>query len=373
MRIFYLLKKEFIELFRQKELLPLLFIAPILQVIILGYVVKTDIVHIPVEIVNLSKNKHADRIINRIGQGTLFNVKGISYQNKDYIEILKKGEVKAIILFRDSPGKVDKKSGTVSPLQYPEIQILMDGVDSNTSSIAAGYFNGIIREYILKDIGSHGVELPVENKTLIRFNPRLQSINYMGPGIVALLLTILTLFLTSVSIVREKEQQTMDTLLISQLTPLEIYLGKALPLAIIGILDMFMGIAVVVLWFQIPIRGNLLYLLLAGLVFLAAILSYALMISTIAGTQQQALFFSWFSMVTFILLSGLFTPTDNVPVALQFLVKINPLVYLIKIIREIFLKGNGIDYFYKDLLALTAIAGVIISLSLANFKRLVSK
>ena len=165
----------------------------------------------------------------------------------------------------------------------------------------------------------------------------------------------------------------MDTLLISRMKPIEIYIGKALPLAIIGIIQMFLGLGVVVSWFKIPIRGNLLYLLLAAVVFLAAILSYALMISTIVATQQQALFFSWFSMVTFILLSGLLTPTENVPDAFQFLVKINPLAYLIKIIREIFLKGNGIEYFYKDLLALITIAVVIISLSLLNFKRFISK
>jgi len=373
MRLFYLVKKELIEIIRQKELLPLLFIAPIIQIIVLGYVVKTDIEHIPVDIVNLSKSKHAVRMINRIQHTPLFNVKHISYQNKDIEETLKKGEVKAVVLFRDSFDSVDKKMKQETPLKYPEIQILMDGIDSNTSSIAAGYFNGIIKNYILTDIGKWGFHLPVENKTLIRFNPRLQSINYMGPGIVALLLTILTLFLTSVSIVREKEQQTMDTLLISQLTPIEIYIGKALPLAIIGTIQMFVGLGVVVLWFNIPIRGNLLYLLLAAVVFLAAILSYALMISTIVATQQQALFFSWFSMVTFILLSGLFTPTENVPDAFQFLVKINPLAYLIKIIREIFLKGNGIEYFYKDLLALITIAAVFISLSLLNFKRFISK
>jgi ABC-2 type transport system permease protein len=373
MRIFYLLKKEFIEIFRQKELLPLLFIAPIIQIIILGYVVKTDIENIPVEILNLSHSKHSSRIINRIQNTPLFNVKQVSYQNKDVVETLRKGDVKAIILFRDSFTSIDKKTEKKSPLNYPEIQILMDGVDSNTSSVAAGYFNGIIKKYILTDINKWGFGLPVENKTLIRFNPRLQSINYMGPGIVALLLTILTLFLTSVSIVREKEQQTMDTLLISRLTPLEIYIGKALPLGIIGTIQMFIGLGVVVLWFKIPIRGNLLYLLIAAVVFLAAILSYALMISTISATQQQALFFSWFSMVTFILLSGLFTPTENVPDAFQFLVKINPLAYLIKIIREVFLKGNGIEYFYKDLLSLISIAVVIISLSLFNFKRFVSK
>jgi ABC-2 type transport system permease protein len=373
MRLFYLVKKEFIEIFRQKELLPLLFIAPILQIIVLGYVVKTDIENIPVDIVNLSKSKHAVRIINRIRHTPLFNVKHISHQNKDIEETLKNGDVKAVILFRDSFDSVDKKMKQETPLKYPEIQILMDGIDSNTSSIAAGYFNGIIKKYILTDISKWGFHLPVENKTLIRFNPRLQSINYMGPGIVALLLTILTLFLTSVSIVREKEQQTMDTLLISRLTSIEIYIGKALPLAIIGTIQMFIGLGVVVLWFNIPIRGNLLYLLLAAVIFLAAILSYALMISTIAATQQQALFFSWFSLVTFVLLSGLFTPTENVPDAFQFLVKINPVAYLIKIIREIFLKGNGIEYFYKDLLALITIAAVIITLSLLNFKRFISK
>lgn len=373
MRLFYLVKKELIELFRQKELLPLIFVAPLLQIIILGYVVNTDIERVPVEIVNLSQNQTANRIIHRIESSPLFVVKGIYYQNRDHVETLKRGQVNAVILFRDAITTVDREKKIKNPSTYPEIQILMDGIDSNTSSIATGYFNGIIKKFILADIGRRGITMPVENKTLIRYNPRLKSINYMGPGIVALLLTILTLFLTSVSIVREKEQQTMDTLLISPLTPLEIYIGKALPMAIIAIVDMFIGVAVVVLWFNIPVRGNLLYLVLAAVVFLAALLSYALMISTFAATQQQGLFFAWFSMVNFILLSGTFTPTQNVPAAFQFLVKINPVAYLIKIIREIFLKGNGIEYFYKDLLALTAIAVVIITISLLNFKRFISK
>ncbi len=370
MRIRYLVKKEFIEIFRQKELLPLLFIAPMIMITILGYIVKTDIENLPVDIINLSKNKASYRIINRIKQTPLFNLKHVFYENRDTIDTLKRGDVKAVIIFRDS---LEKPLSKDTPARYPEIQVLMDGVDSNTSAVAAGYFNGILKNYILFDIGRTGIGLPVETKTLIRFNPELKSINYMGPGIVALLLTILTLFFTSISIVREKEQQTMDTLLISRLTPIEIYIGKAVPMAVIGLIHMFIGLTVVMLWFKIPIRGNLLYLLLAAFIFLATILSYALLISTLATTQQQALFFSWFSMVTFILLSGLFTPTQNVPVGLQFLVKINPLAYLIKIIREIFLKGNGIEYFYKDLLSLAAITVVIMTISLLNFKRFISK
>ena len=370
MRIRYLVKKELIEIFRQKELLPMLFIAPLIMITILGYVVKTDIENLPVDIINLSKNKAAYRIINRIKQSPLFNVKHLFYKNREAVDTLKKGDIKAVIIFRDS---LEKSLSKDIPTRYPEIQVLMDGVDSNTSAVAAGYFNGILKHYILNDIGRSGFNIPVETKTLIRFNPALKSINYMGPGIVALLLTILTLFFTSISIVREKEQQTMDTLLISRLRPIEIYIGKAVPMAIIGLIHMCIGLTVVMLWFKIPIRGNLLYLLLAAFIFLAAILSYALLISILASTQQQALFFSWFSMVTFILLSGLFTPTQNVPAGLQFLVKINPLAYLVKIIREIFLKGSGIEYFYKDLLSLAVITVVIMTISLLNFKRFISK
>lgn len=367
MKVIYLVKKEFIEIFRQKELLPLMLIAPIVMIILLGYVVTTDIDNIPVEIINLSRNKTTNKIINRIIHSPLFNVKKISFENRNNIETFKSGDIKAIIIFRDG---FDKKA---SYLKYPEIQILMDGIDSNTSSIAAGYFNGIIKKYLLYDMKKMGKKLPVENKTLIRFNPELRSINYMGPGIVALLLTILSLFLTSVSIVREKEQQTMDTLLISRLTPIEIYLGKSLPMAIIGLLQMIIGIFVVIFWFRIPIRGNLLYLFMAAIIFLSANLSYALLISTITATQQQAMFFSWFSMMTFILLSGLFTPVENIPSGLRFLADINPVRYLIKIIREIFLKGNGIEYFYKDILSLIIIATVIITISTINFKRFISK
>ena len=367
MKIFCLLKKEFIEISRQKELFPLIFIAPVIMIILLGYVIKTDIKNVPVEIINLSKNKTTHKIITRINNSPLFNVKNIYSENRNNIKTLKKGRAKAIIIFRD---RLNKES---THLNYPEIQILMDGIDSNTSSLAAGYFNGIIKKYIMEDIDKKGWTLPVENKTLIRFNPKLLSINYMGPGIVALLLTILTLFFTSISIVREKEQQTLDVLLVSRLTPIEIFIGKALPMAIIGLVQMTIGIFIVLLWFDIPIRGNLVYLFLSAIIFLSAILSYALLISTLVSTQQQALFFSWFSLVTFILLSGLFTPVENIPSGIRFLADINPVRYLIKIIREIFLKGNGIEYFYIDLIYLIILAAVAITISTFSFKRFISK
>lgn len=367
MKIFYLIKKEFLETVRQREMLFLMLVAPILQIIILGSIVTTDIKNVPVDIVNLSTNSSAERIINRIIRSPLFNVRYIYRNNRNYLEILKKGKVKAVILMRESK---TKKSGFFN---YPEVQVLSDGVDANSSRIATGYFNGILRNYILEDVEKYGKSPVVKGMPLIRYNPELRSINYMGPGIVALLLTTITLFLTSISLVREKEQQTLDTLLISRLKPFEIYLGKVLPMGIIGLVDMAIGVFVVVLWFDIPVRGNMFLLFISSVIYLSAILSYGMLISIFSSSQQQALFFSWFSLITFILLSGLFTPVENIPSGLKWLVNINPLSYLIRIIREIFLKGNSIGYFVKDLGILALIAIIISSFSIFNFKKFISK
>lgn len=367
MKIFYLIKKEFLEIFRQRELVFMMLIAPVFQLILLGYIVTTDIKNVPVGIIDLSTGKSTTRIINRISGSGLFDVKNISRVNRDSVKELKRGDVKAVILFRDPI-----KTGGSIP-RYPEVQILLDGVDSNSSRIAAGYFNGIIKNYILDDLESMGISPLVKSRSLIRFNPELRSINYMGPGIVALLLTIITLFITSISLVREKEQQTIDTLLISRLRPYEIYIGKALPMGIVGLLNMGIGVLVAVLWFNIPVRGNLIYLFISAIIYLMAILSYGMLISIFSSSQQQSLFYSWFSLITFILLSGLFTPVENIPYGLRWLVSINPLSYLIRIIREIFLKGNGIEQFYGDLLSLGLIAIVISLISIFNFKKFISK
>jgi len=395
MRLFYLFKKEILEVFRQKEMVAVLFIAPLLQTILLGYVVRTDIQNIPVEIVNLSSSPDAFRLVNRITHSPLFQVTGLHRRPLDYQEIFKKGQAKAVIVFRDeemttAPGRLKGASGlaggkegpasgngesgaaTLRPaslLPRPSVQILMDGADANSAMIATGYFYGVIKRYLEDLLADQGQQLPLQPQTLIRFNPSLNSIHYMGPGIVALLLTITTMFLTAIALVREKEQQTLDTLLISRLTPVEIFLGKTLPMALIGLVEMTLGIVVVLLLFRIHLRGSLGLLFMAALVFLFSILSVGFLISLISQTQQQALFFSWFTMVLFLMLSGLLTPVENIPSVFQWLVEINPLRYLVKIIREIFLKGNGLAYFWKDLVVMGVVGFVSFFLSLLNFRR----
>ncbi|HEX7502521.1 MAG TPA: ABC transporter permease, partial [Acidobacteriota bacterium] len=150
MKLFYLVKKELIEITRQKELLFLMFVGPVIQIIVLGYVISTDIRHVPVGIVNLARGQAAGRIIERVRQTPLFDVRHEGSRSEDYIYPLKKGEVKAMLIFRDA---LDEKRNV---LKYPEVQILMDGIDSNTSMIAAGYFNGIIKNYVLNDMEKQG-------------------------------------------------------------------------------------------------------------------------------------------------------------------------------------------------------------------------
>ncbi len=367
MRIFYLMKKEIIEILRQKQMIFMIVVSPIFQLILFGYIATTDVKNLPVEIINISNSKYAVEIINRIKSSPLFVVKKVSSRYDNPVKNMKEGKIRAAILFRNP---FDKKR---NPLGFPEIEILMDGVDSNSSLIAAGYFNGIISNYLTEIMEKKGVKTPIRSKSLIRYNPELKSINYMGPAIVAMLLTVIAIFLTSSSLVREKEQQTIDTLMISRLSPIEIYLGKALPMLLIGILEMFMGVVFVVLWFRIPMKGNMFELLFASMIYLTAILSIALLISTFTKTQQESMFFAWFSMITFILLSGLYTPIENIPIGLRWITYINPLQYLMKIIREIFLKGNGMEFFYKDLLVLFAMGAITLTISLSIFKRSVSK
>lgn len=367
MRLFYLVRKELIEVFRQRQMIALIFVMPLVQIFILGHVLTTDIRNIPVEVVNGSATRTAAEIVQRLQASPQFRVLAVHRVPGDELDKLRRGRVKAVIVLRDGPARGSQR------LPYPEVQVLMDGIDSNTSMIAAGYFNGIVQTYLLRDISRRGFTPLIESRPLFRFNPDLRSIRYMGPGLVVLLLTTLSIFLSAMGLVREKEQQTLDTLLISPLHPLEIYLGKAIPVAILAIVSMTVGIVAVILFFGVPLRGPVPDLALALLVFQFSLLAIGQLISTLASTQQEGMFFAWFCMLTFLLLSGFMTPVENIPAAMRWLVAINPLYYVLRIIREVFLKGNGIVYFWQDLLALVAIAGVAVSTSLAVFRRLVRR
>ncbi len=367
MRLRYLVRKELIEIFRQKQLVAMMFVMPVVQILVLGHVLTTDIRHIPVEVVNGSSTRAAADLVRRLQITPQFAVKAVRRQPGGEMEKLRRGEVKAVIVLRDGPDRGTRR------LPYPEVQILMDGIDSNTSMIAAGYFNGIVRNYLLRDLARRSQAPPIETRPLFRFNPDLRSIRYMGPGLAVMLVTVLSLFLGAMGVVREREQQTLDTLRISPLHPIEIYLGKAVPVVLLAMASLALSIGAVIGIFGVPLQGPIPDLALAILVYQFTMLALGLLISTLASTQQEGMFFAWFCMITFLLLSGFMTPVENTPPALRPLVAVNPMFYMMKVVREVFLKGNGLSFFWKDLLALVAILAVVVTGSLASFRRLVRR
>lgn len=353
MRLFHLIKKETIEIVRQKELLVLLFLAPLIQIIVLGYVVNTEIRNVPIHIIDSTHSRAAARLVDRIAASGLFRIVKTSAAAEDPRDILKTGEAKAVLLIRNRPG------GNAAPLHQPEFQIVLDGVDSNTALISLGYINGLLKRSLLEDIPP-GHRLPlIETRTIVRFNPDLKTVDSVGPAIVALLLTVLTLLLTALSVVREREQQTLETLVLSRLTPFEIYAGKAIPPALVGLIQMIIGTLFVGIWFGIPLRGSFWVLILSASVYLLAISAYGLIISAVSTTHRQAMFYVWFSLMTFFLLSGFLTPLENIPpdaVPARLLAALNPFRYLVHIFRNVFLKGNGLAVVWTDLAVLAAMA-----------------
>jgi ABC-2 type transport system permease protein len=258
-----------------------------------------------------------------------------------------------------------------------EIEILLDGQNSNAAGIALGYCNRIIYRFASDRAAAGLARSPsiaramrfVEPETRIWYNPELKSVYFMIPGIIAILLTIITMLLTGLAIVKERETGTLEQLLVTPLKPWQIIAGKTIPFAMLGIAEMALATTAGVLWFHIPIAGNVALLALLAFTFILATLGLGVLISTLAGTQQQALFITWFFLQIFILLSGLFYPIENMPRAVQMITVINPLRYFIAINREIFLKGGGLGVLWPELRSLLVIGVCVFGFATLRFHK----
>jgi len=276
------------------------------------------------------------------------------------------------VTIRDAPAGPLREAG------IPEIQILVDGTEVFTPPAAAAALNAIVSDCLRKFVPDRqaGDQAPaavsVSAKILVRFNPDLKAIDSQGPGLVGLLLTFVTFFIAGMSLVREKEQQTLDTLLVSRLKPLEIFIGKGLPAAAAGLFNLLLGIPLLMLWFKVPFRGHAALLFLAAIVYLAAIIALALAFSAVSSSQQQAMFLTWYTIMTIIVLSGFFTPLESMPpgaVLSRAIAAVNPFRYLMRIVRSIMLKGSGPGLILNDLLALAGLCLVFSAVSYFLFRR----
>jgi ABC-2 type transport system permease protein len=370
-RVRYLFIKELIQVLRDKRMRITLIVPPIFQLIVFGYAANLDVKNIPLAVRDLDQTIDSRDLISRFGSSKYFEVAIFPQNPKEAEDLIKKGEVVLSVEIPSGFSRKLKKGDTAT------VQVLLDGTESNTGMIALGYIGQTLSDYssaiLLKRLNQEGMthfeEAGVELQSRTWFNPNFESRLFYIPGVIASIAFLIPIILTAQAIVREREIGTLEQMMVSPIRPWELVLGKTLPFAVIGILDVIMIALIGVFWFDVPLRGNPLILLLGTLLFLMSSVGIGLFISTISATQQQAqISILFFNMPAFIL-SGFAFPIENMPQWIQYLTYANPLRYFLMIIRGVFLKGNGLDILWPHMLALAILGGLTILFSSLRFRK----
>jgi ABC-2 type transport system permease protein len=367
-RIKTLMWKEFIELRRDPRLFGLIIVAPVLQLTVLGYAATTDVHHVPIVVVDGDRSPASRRLIGQFAGSSYFKIAGNADAPRDVDSYLATG--KAWLALVVPAGFGDALEGRGAP-SAREVQILADGSDANSSGLALSYAASLVGQFNQIRAAEHGLTaVPIEGRVRVWYNAQLLSKDFMVPGVIALLLLVVTSNLSSMAIVREREIGTLEQLNVTPLGRWELILGKLLPYSLIGFIDVLLVTAVAVFWFEIPMRGSLALLLAGSVTYLLSTLGLGLLASSISSTQQQAMMTTtFFFMLPMVYLSGFIFPIENMPTVIQWVTYAIPLRYFLVIVRGIFLKGVGWDILWPQFAALAAWGVLVISLAAARTRK----
>ena len=377
-RVRVILRKELIQALRDPRMRVLLFLPPMIQLVVFGFAVNLDVDHVRIAWMDMDSTPMSRDLRDRFSGSGRFDIVALPKSEAEVQHVLDAAEAQAVV--RVLPNfERDVRRGRPTA-----VQILVDGTNSNTASLVANYSASIVAEFsggqsaamqnvrmlIRGAAGPANLSFPqVTARTRVWFNPDLYSRNYFVPGVLANIIFLVTLMLTALAIVREKEIGTMEQLMVTPLRPLELMLGKTLPFAVVGLVDVVLITAAALLIFHIPFRGSPALLLLCSLLFLMTSLGAGLFLSTISHTQQQAMMANFFFSTPAFMLSGFAFPIRNMPVAVQWLTYLNPIRYFIEIVRGIFLKGSGITVLWPQMLCLAVYGTAILTFSALRFHK----
>jgi len=365
------LMKEFLQLKRDPRMLPIIFVAPILQLIIIGYAVTFDVKNISLVICDLDSSQMSREFYQSFESSGYFNIEYFIENIEEVDYYLDKSLANIVIVIPKN------FSHNISRGALTKIQVLLDGADANSANISMSYTSSIVVNYNQKILiefkDKSGYELNfarVIPETRVWFNPELISAKYFVPGVIGLLLTLMTVLLTAMAIVKEKEIGTLEQLIVTPIKSWELIVGKLVPFIIIGFIDVIIVVTAGILLFNVPLKGNFFLLLLSCIPFLFSTLGLGMFVSTISRTQQQAMMMSVFIvMLPFIYLSGFTFPIENMPEIIQFTTHFIPLKYFLIILRSLFLKGVGISEIWDEMLIMSLIGIAIFGLSLLRFHK----
>jgi ABC-2 type transport system permease protein len=363
-RIRFLIWKELIELGRDPRLLFIVIFAPIIQLLVLAYAATTDIREVPVLIVDADRSPASRDVVARFAASPTFLIVDVVSAPNDIDAYLDQGRAwLAVSIPRGFADGLHRGAPQT-------IQVIADGSDANSAGLAVGYASNLVAQYGSRLEWRDGATRPValiDPRIRVWFNPQLESRHFMIPGVVALLLLVVTTNLSSMGIVREKEVGTLEQLNVTPLTRSELIVGKLLPYGLIGMVEVALVLSVAVLWFEVPMRGSVALLLAMCAVYLLTTLGLGLFVSTISSTQQQAMMTTtFFFLMPMVFLSGFVFPIENMPVVVQWFTYLIPLRYFLVIVRAIFLKGVGLETFWPEALALAAWGVSILALAVVR-------
>jgi ABC-2 type transport system permease protein len=349
-----------------------IFIAPVLQLFILGYAATTDVKNVPLMVVDADRSTASRDLIARFEGSPYFTIAGVTSNDTDIQRAI---ETRRAWMALSIPPEYGEMVGRGQPVT---VQVITDGSDSNSATVGMAYASTLIAERAAElaaarrppgapRLGS------IDARIRVWFNPQLLSLHFMVPGVLALLLMIITTVLGAMAIVREKELGTLEQLNVTPLKRWELTVGKLLPFGLIGVVDVILVVSLAVLWFQIPLRGSFPLLFGLSLVYLLCTLSLGLFVSTISNNQQQAMMTAvFFFMMPMIYLSGFIFPIENMPAVIQPITYFIPLRYYLVIVRGIFLKGVGLESFWKDALLMLGWGVTVLVLATMRSKKTLS-
>jgi len=369
-RIGSVIRKEFLHILRDPRTLVIMFLIPVVQLILLGYAAVTEVDHLPTAYLDRDRTS-ASRALLR------------AFEASGYFDFLYPVEDEEEMAYLINAGKA--RAGLSIPAGYGEavlsgrlaqVGFAIDGSDPTvaTSALSAAQALGqaLSAELVALNLARRGVAVQpagVEVRTRVWYNPNLKNANFMIPGLIAIVLQVLTTMLTALAIVREREQGTLELLIVTPLRPAELVVGKLVPYVAIAFVDLLEVLAIGTLWFKVPIHGSVGLLLALAAVSLMTSLGLGLLISTLAGTQREAMLLVWFTVLPSIFLSGFLFPIAAMPPVLQALSYAIPLTYLLVIVRGIILKGVGLQFLQEQALALVVFGLVLLSVASLRFRK----
>ncbi len=370
-RIRQMLIKEFIQVFRDPRMRAVILVVPCMEVLVIGYAVNMDIRDIRTAVYDLDNTPASRELLARFSESGYFDVVARVDNDRRMQDLVDRSTVQIVL-------RIDHGfAGDLAAGRTAAIQVICDGTDSNTAGIALSYVNRITSDFtrqtlarrIERETGVANPPVTIDFRPRAWFNENLDSRNYFVPGVIVIVVSLVSLLLTSMAVVREKEIGTIEQIMVTPITPAEFILGKTMPFVLISFIDVTLILLIGRFWFEVPMRGSIALLYFATSLYLLTMLGNGLFISTVSQTQQQALMSTFLYFFPAMLLSGFSFPIANMPLVIQWLTYLNPVAYFLTIVRSIFLKGVGLAYLWPHLLALAAMGVCTLALAVRRFHK----